>query len=391
MFCFTPLVKNGSRYLKRVGARSETFEKIQRFKCKLCKKTYIFRKDKTGEVRRKFTDSFITESVCDFIQGRSSYAVIKERKNVSIGTLSKWVNAFGNSCLSPIEISEKLKLNEASKWSGTLLLDGKYLNKNSCLLLAVDYLTLDIVAHLVVDKESGKNYTKLINLVLSCGYNIKALVSDGHPSIRALTQTKKLKPLKRTRNYPRPGIPPVTRRRSKLEGVPHAWCVVHAQRELFTNLTKLKLSKEFNLKLRKQINSILFANTLSKAKKNAKKLAYDTRSRPKVFSTTALWILERLEYLTLHFNLRVNKRKIPRSTNLIENVISYVNTRLKTMRRIRNRASAVAITNLIVLNYRTKPLINTKNKLKRGKSPLSLALGKKLNLKWTTFIKKSTA
>lgn len=387
----SPLIKNGSRYLKRIGARGVTFEKIQRFKCRLCKKTYIFRKVKTDGVRRKFTDSFITESVCDFIQGRSSYAVIKERKGVSIGTLSKWVNSFGNSCLSPVEISEKFKLNETSKWSGILLLDGKYLNKNSCLLLAVDYLTLDIVAHLVVDKETGKNYTRLISLVLSCGYNIKALVSDGHPSIRSLTQTKKEKPLKATRNYPRPGIAPTIRKKTKLEGTPHAWCVVHAQRELFTNITKLKLSKKLNLKLRKSITNCLFAKTLPKAKKNIKKLAYETRSRPKVFNQTTLWILERWEYLTLHFNLRVNKRKIPRSTNSIENVISYVNTRLKTMRRVRSRSSAVAITNLIVLNYRTKPLINTKNKLKRGKSPLSLALGKKLNLKWTTFIKKSTA
>lgn len=270
-------------------------------------------------------------------------------------------------------------------------MDGKYLNKNSCLLLAVDYLTLDIVAHLVVDKETGKNYTRLISLVLSCGYNIKALVSDGHPSIRSLTQTKKEKPLKATRNYPRPGIAPTIRKKTKLEGTPHAWCVVHAQRELFTNITKLKLSKKLNLKLRKSITNCLFAKTLPKAKKNIKKLAYETRSRPKVFNQTTLWILERWEYLTLHFNLRVNKRKIPRSTNSIENVISYVNTRLKTMRRVRSRSSAVAITNLIVLNYRTKPLINTKNKLKRGKSPLSLALGKKLNLKWTTFIKKSTA
>lgn len=242
----------------------------------------------------------------------------------------------------------------ASKWSGILLLDGKYLNKNCVLLLAVDYLTLDIVAHLVVDKETGKNYTRLINLVLSCGYNIKALVSDGHQSIRFLTQTRKEKPLKATRTYPRPGITPTARSKSKLEGTPHAWCVVHAQ-------------------------------------KNIKKLAHETRSKPKVFNVTTLWILERWEYLTLHFNLRVNKRKIPRSTNSIENVISYVNTRLKTMRRVRNKSSALAISNLIVLNYRTKPLINTKNKLKRGKSPLSLAIGKKINLKWTTFIKKSTA
>jgi len=59
------------------------------------------------------------------------------------------------------------------------------------------------------------------------------------------------------------------------------------------------------------------------------------------------------------------------------------------MRRLRNSKSAVAITNLIVVNFRTKPLINTKNKLKRGKSPLELATGKKHHFDWIEFVKKS--
>lgn len=367
-----------------------TFEKIQRFRCNSCKKTFTFRGGKTKE-RRKFTDSFIKESVIDFIQGRSSFAVIRERKRVSVGTLSGWVNTFGRLCLNPIEISHKFNLNIFNKWSGILLLDGKYLNRKNVLLIAVDYLTLDIVSHIVVTKETEEGYSRLIDMVESCGYKIKALISDGHPAILALTRTKKQTPLKETRRYPRPGIPAAVKLISRLSGIPHAWCVVHAKRDLMVSLAKLKLRKKSTLKLRRIINSVLFAATLSKAKKNLKRLINVTRSNPKVFNQTSLWIIERWEYLTLHFNFRVNNRKIPRSTNAIENVISYVNTRLKTMRRVRSESSGVAITNLIVANYRTKPLVNTKNKLKRGKSPLSLAIGKKQKINWTTFIKKPTA
>lgn len=46
------------------------------------------------------------------------------------------------------------------------------------------------------------------------------------------------------------------------------------------------------------------------------------------------------------------------------------------------------ICNLIVVNFRCKPLINTENKLKRGKPPLALATGKNKKFDWMTFIKK---
>lgn len=332
------------------------------------------------------------ESIADFIQGRSSYAVIKERKGVSIGTLSKWVNIYGSSCLTPVEISKRFNLNTANKWSRILLLDAKYLNKGCNLLLAVDYLTLDIVAHLVSDSETEESYAKLIDTLEASGYKIRAVISDGHSAILSLLKAKRPKFMfKGSKRYPRPGIPPAVKPKPRLENIPHAWCVVHAQRDLNTNIAKLKLTKEVSLKLKKAVDLVLFAKTFSQAKRALNDLVNATRSNPKIFNHITLWIWERWDLLTLHFHLRVNGRKIPRSTNSIENVISYVNTRLKTMRRVRSLSSGRAITNLIVANYRTKPLINTKNKLKRGRSPLSLAIGKNMKINWVTFIKKSTA
>jgi hypothetical protein len=379
-------LRDGHRFLRRVSVRKITTEKVQKWRCKDCQKYFTFRKK---DKRQQFTEVFIKEVVKDFIQGRSSYAVIKERKDVSVGTLSKWINDFGKSCMSPIEIAHTLGFTVANRWSGTLLLDGKYLNKKMVLLVACDYLTLDIVAHLVVEAETEENYIKLVNLIEKCGYRIQAVVSDGNPAILALTQPKKPRWRKGTRRYPRPGIPPAPQPAARLEGIPHQWCTVHAERDLARKLTKLP--ERQRLHLRKLIQSVLFARTLAGAERQIKKLSEAARKFPKLHKETTLWIDEKWEMLTLHHTLRIKGRKIPRSTNAIENTISYLTARLKTLRRLRNTSSARAITNLIVVNYRTKPLVNTKNKLKRNKSPLILVAGKKRKFDWMEFIKKPVA
>jgi len=290
--------------------------------------------------------------------------------------------------MNPIEISVALRLRTHNRWSGILILDAKYLNKRSLLLLAIDYQILDIVAWLVVEAESEESYCKLVDLVEDTGYVIRAVVSDGEPAIIALTQPKKPRWLfKGTRRYPRPGIPPAKHRIPRLLGIPHQWCVIHAEREL--NQFTAKLPKEDRKSIDILVHRILFANTIRQAEKWKDILIAKTFNHPVIHKQITAMILARWKLLMAHHTVRVNGRKIPRDTNAIENVISYVNTRLKTMRRLRNSKSAVAITNLIVVNFRTKPLINTKNKLKRGKSPLELATGKKHHFDWIEFVKKS--
>lgn len=372
--------------LQRKSIREITVEKIQRWWCKQCRQSFTFRKKAK---RQYFTDIFVKETVKDFIQGRSSYAVIKERKSVSIGTLSNWVHQFGLNCMNPVEISGALRLRAYNHWSGILILDAKYLNKRSLLLLAIDYGTLDIVAWLVCEAESEENYIRLVDLVEEAGYVIRTVVSDGEPAIIALTQPKKLRWLfKGTRRYPRPGILPAKHHVPRLLGIVHQWCVIHAEREL--NQYTVKLPKEERKSIDILVHYILFANTIRQAEKWRDTLITEIFNHPVIHKQIATIIFTRWNLLMAHHTVRVSGRKIPRDTNSIENVISYVNTRLKTMRRLRSCTSAVPITNLIVVNFRSKPLINTKNKLKRRKSPLELVTGKKQRFDWMEFIKKST-
>ena len=253
-----------------MSIRETTAEYVQRWFCPNCRQSITFRKEAT---RQHFADVFVAEAVKDFIQGRSSYAVIKQRKDVSIGTLSAWVHQFGNACMSPPEIAHVLNLHRVNRWSGILLLDGKYLNKRSVLLLAIDYQTLDIVAHLVAEAETEENYIKLVDMVEEAGYKVSAVISDGEPSILALTQPKKPSFIRKgTRTYPRPGIPPAKPKLPRLLGIPHQWCCVHAERELRGYLVKAARlthmdENEFEA-TQTIIKNILLAKTLSNARKS---------------------------------------------------------------------------------------------------------------------------
>lgn len=254
--------------------------------------------------------------------------------------------------------------------------------------MAIDYTTMDIVAHLVAPAENQEHYTSLVEMVKACGYVIQAIISDGCPGILALTKPKRRLTRKGTRRYPRPGITPAVIRNPPLVGIPHQWCVVHAQREAERKLLGLPQAKQA---ARMLIHRCLFATSLKQAETAKWQLLQAAYKHPTLYGETARFIILRWPLLTTHFTVRVNRRKIPKDTNTAENTISYLNTRLKTMRRLRTTSSATAITRLITINFRTKPLINTKNKLKRGKSPLALAMGKNLKFDWMEFIQKSTA
>lgn len=328
--------------------------------------------------------------VKDFIQGRSPCGVIKERKKIARCTVSAWVNQYGERCFTPEQVSVALRLRTNNHWSGILLLDGKYLNKNLVLLLAVDYLTLDIVSWSVEYRETVTGYTKLIDSVEACGYVVGALISDGHVATTSLTrETKSATIHKYTRTYPRPGITPAKPKRPRLYGVPHQLCLAHAERDLVSLVSKLP--KKDQTLLLFHCRRVLFAKNLKQAQKRQSVFASVSASLPPSHQLACLWIFDHWEALTTHHLTMVRGRRIPSTSNTVENIISYLTARLKTVKRLRSLKSATNISNLIVMNYRFKPLENTKNKLKKSKTPLELVIGKKLTSDWTDFINKSTA
>ena len=311
-YCEGRLVKNGKKVFRRKSVREVTLERIQQWRCVACKASLTFRR--SGGKRIKYTEAFIKEAVSDFVMG-GSYRRIQERREVSIGTLSSWIHEYGERCMSPVEIAQCLYLQQQNKWSGMLLLDGKYLNCHMVLLLAVDYRTQDIVSWRVAENESQENYKKLITDVQNCGYIIKALISDGGTGIRALTQKRKPSFIRLgSRPYPRPGIPPAKDRVVFLPDIPHQWCVVHAQRELL-KYVRTKAKKEEREKLTLLVNQILFASTLKRAEKAKKQLnTYGYTNYSEAAQRLTKIISSYWKLLTTHYAVRVGSYKIPPTT-----------------------------------------------------------------------------
>ncbi len=241
--------------------------------------------------------------------------------------------------MSPVEIARFLGLTKKNRWSGILLLDGKYIRKGCLLILAVDYVTLDIIAWIVVEAETEENYTKLVDLVEQCGYHIKALISDGHPAITSLTTPKKQFVPKGTRRYPRPGTTAKAPLQARLAGIPHQWCCVHAERELKALIAKkTKGTGKNNEELLSFIHTILFAKTIIQAERIQQQFVLTAHQTHNIlYQQVASWLFSHWDMLTLHHELRINRRKIPRDSNCVENVISYVNVRLKTMKKLTNQ------------------------------------------------------
>lgn len=400
-------MKNGKRVLERRNIRGETKEKIQRYLCSGCGKRFSLRKGSTKNKRKRFTKKFIEEAIKDFVQGRSSYQIISQRKSVSPATLCKWVLAYGSDCLSPVEGAKALGLGKENRWGGVLLLDGKILRRSNpkkeisglVLLIATDYLTSDTVSWSVAESEDTESYERLIDSVLKCGYTIRGVVSDDHPAILNLTQvsSKHIHKIKGTRRYPRPGYPhrnlPKIVPRPKLEGIPHQLCTIHSQREVKRILAKAGTPKDKKKIIISMVNKFLFARTERKARKALRKLIiYEYyRSQDKNLHPGERRVINYLYahqiLLTTHFQIK----GMPRDTNQEENVIGYLNTRLKTMKKLKSMKTAIPTINLIMWNFRFKPLSNSKKKGRRGKAPLDLAGAKIKGLDWLKFSQKSPA
>jgi len=313
---------------------------------------------------------------------------------------------------------------EPYSWSHILLLDAKIvkglidvidwrgkikrIRRNWALLLARDFKTHDIIAFRLANGETTAAYTQLIKEVRKCGYVIWVVISDDCPAIGSLFEIKQIrKPIKGNRPYPRPAFPKRSKklRRTKkgiLHGIPHQLCTIHFKRGLERILKPRRTKIIGNKFLFEDCKKLLFVKTYKQAKKvlariiiKAAKGNYASKTQTEAISS----LLKNFGKLTCHLRIKEGRLKlpdgktktIPSTTNPLENNISYLEARLKTMKRFKSRKSALNTLRLIILNFRFKPLKEAKNKKQRGKSPLDLSIKQKLNFDWLKFSQKTTA
>lgn len=236
------------------------------------------------------------------------------------------------------------------------------------------------MAHLPDQRETKLGYGKLIGLVQASGYRIHALVSDGEPAILALTQGRTEK-RKLSRIYPRPSV---DRRLINLgwqspllKGVPHQLCCVHVLREVDRTLKYPSTRDEHHRRLRKLLRRLLFAPTLKSLafrKKQLRRWRIQDGQEKQALNK----VLRNLPLTSTYLRLRERKDQgerlyLPRSSNGLENGISRIEERLKTMRGFKTLKTAQLTLKLIILNLRFGKMKNSKKRRKNGRSPLTLA------------------
>ena len=379
-------------------------ELVQRYFCSSCHKSFSFRRE---VLRKRLTEKLKRSITHDYLCGLS-LSDLSSKNNISVGSLWSIIDSFGANLKSDEEVAAELRLKERNKWSGILLLDGKVIKThegNFSLLLAFDFGTSDLISSVFGRYESEEALGKLVRQVKSCGYEIKFLVTDARQAMVNLTQLKACpRPfvLKGSRHYPRPfyGKPMEVfdpgYSKPLLFGVPHQLCVVHLLRDVDKVLKYPRTTDGERKKLRNILYRILLSRRYPSHLAGVRKLKERFPLTGKEHLRTADIVLSRLSMITTHFRFRKDnpafkRKKIPNSTNPMENIISYLNQRLKTIRKFKTMESARRVVRLIIFKYRFRKLNGAKNVKRRKKSPLERAGAKIRGLNYLTFIQKSTA
>lgn len=320
---------------------------------------------------------------------------------ISDTSVLNWSFDLAEKIPTCFELNRIIGLDKKNKWSGILLLDGKHIHTHEgkyVELFASDFKTGDVIVKLPAPSENIDDYERLVMLVKRSGYTIRALVSDGEPSIQRLTQpaddNRRL-----TRTFPRPSIDgsikPLRSKRPVLKGVPHQLCCVHFLREVDNILQYRRTRESSNKHLRYLVHRLLKSRDINSFNHRLKKIDRfdaETYEHKRVISK----VFKNKKLLSTHLREKsyLDKSKriyIPRSTNSLERLISEFEDRLKTMRRFKTKETAQKTMNLIVVNFRFKRMRNTRNRRKRGKSPIELGTGKTIQVSMYDYMRKSVA
>lgn len=310
-----------------------------------------------------------------YVEGRSSYRNLKRLKSISPPTAFTWVADYGQKCLDAIETTKFFGLTEKNKYSGVLLVDGKWIRiagQRKVILLAQDAITYDLVNLGLAEGEQTLEYMLFFkDLIQRTNYPLKVLVSDGQWAL-------------------------VNARRRLFPALPWQLCVVHLMRDVDNLLSFPSTRNPLHRALRERTRRILFANSFAQAKRELKVLEsnigwlFDDKQAFQLLKM----IKGNFSAVTTHFRkskiLPYKRFTIPRSTNLLEGTISYLNSRFKTMKGFKKEKTACQTLKLITLCFRWKKFTDAKLNFLNGKSPLELSGAKIDYSDWVEFIDKAT-
>jgi len=269
---------------------------------------------------------------------------------------------LGIGCRSPAEVSIELQ----PTWCGYLLVDSDTIfvgSHQEKLLLCGDVYSQDIPHAALVQFEGAKEWGQFFaTLKDQVKYPIKGLVADGDPAIEAAWH----------KVFP---------------AVPFQLCVLHYERNL-KGFLKYRFTQKPGYwreteRFLAAVHWLLYADQLGTAIRYFNAIANDPGFQQAGLVEPIANLKERFPQLVTHHNFP----GLPRTTNIIEGIISRLDTKITASKSYKHHNTAWATLKLLIMRYRFKPFeaCQKKNKHKNGKSPLQLAGADTSNINWVTF------
>lgn len=345
----------GGLRTKRSGSKKTNNGEHRRWFCHDCHKTF------SPVVQQKT----LAAAKCYFEEQASyrntGHAIGLEGKHV-------WerIIVLGLACKSPAEVSAELQ----PTWCGCLLVDSDSIcvgSKKESLLLCADAYSQDIPHAALVKHEGAPQWIEFFEtLKKQVRYPLRALVADGDPAIEAAW----------LKVFPE---------------VPLQLCVLHYERAL-KGFLKYRFTQKPGYwreteRFLDAVRRLLYAPDLGTAVRHLNAIDHDPGFSRAGLDEPIANLKERFPQLVTHHSLQ----GLPRTTNIIEGIISRLDSKITPSKSYKHHDTAWATLKLLIMRYRFKPFeaCRKKNKHKNGKSPLQLAGVDTTGINWVSFSQPS--
>jgi transposase-like protein len=351
------------RMFREIDLRGVHSKAYQRWFCLDCRKAFI-----PGLQERQTTSPYSAaireKATILYVDTGGSYrAVTRELRRLGLSHIQSyqvwtWVQELGRKCVDPFEISRALK----PKWSGWLEADGDRIrvgDEELSILLAIDVKTRD-VPFAMLGKEDLYHWIQFFERLKALHYPFKGMTSDGDTAILMGARA----------NFP---------------GLLHHRCHAHFIRNVEELLPEPRyaafphLPTEYQ-RFQKALHNFLEAPDWRIAKEYLRLLIFYPSFQRPLFAPARKLVLQSLPQIIPAFF----HKEMPRTSNLIENVIRFLDRRITPMDRFHSRESAWAMIKLLILYYRFHKFTNPSKKYFyiKGRSPLQLAGVNTIGLRW---------
>lgn len=254
----------------------------------------------------------LKKSAEQWLLDRSTLRRIEDKTNVNFSAKWKQVQKYADHVYEPLH-NLKLNLHKTSK---ILILDGKYVNirgESICIHIACD-TAIGVVDFRIDDAENKTAYAYILQRLKKIGYEPICCISDDNLSISSLLEEEK---------------------------IPHQLCIFHLLKSLRVMVSQ---KNGFFTSIRpdckvlfSRIKGIFKTTQIEKLPPKIDQfrqlgICWKTQLHGRVLK----WFWEKVQYAVMGLSF---DEKIPKTSNMLENINGQIEARLKTFRGVKSEAS----------------------------------------------------